>query len=266
MTTPYNGNAGAVTARAAPTIPISADADDLNSTLLNTPLMGLADVAAFLQANAALLGSARPNQDTLQVDGPASDQVPVLRTRRPSGNVKLLWEAEASSGVTKIRLYVVRNAGSQPGFFITYNCTILETGGGQADGPGTCYWYSFGSGGFIISYYYSASGDAFGPAQMAPIASIDAASGLHLPRGDSVATPGNATLNTPSGVSSIPANASWIRITNKLVTVSSIVLVVPINLDAGNYISSVSCNVGEILVSLSKAATTVSRFAWVVIN
>jgi hypothetical protein len=265
VTTPYNGNAGAVTARAVPTIPISVDADDLNSALLNTPLMGLADVAAFLQTYAALLGSARPNQDTLQVDGPASDQVPVLRTRRPSGNVKLLWEAETNSGATKIRLYVVKNGGSQPGFFITYNSTILETGGGQPDGPGTCYWYSFGSSGFIASYYYSASGAAFGPTQMTQIASIDAA-GLHLPRGDSLATPGDTTLNTPSGFSSMPANASWMRITNKLVTLSSIVLVVPINLDAGNYISSVSCNVGEILVSLSKAATTVSRFAWVVIN
>jgi hypothetical protein len=112
MTTPYAGNAGGVTARAAPTIPISIDADDLNAALLNTPLTTLADVAAFLQAYAALLGTSRPNNDTVVVNG-VGDAGPALQTAGPSTatTYKLVHEMAGFDAIRR-RRYVGLTAGT----------------------------------------------------------------------------------------------------------------------------------------------------------
>ncbi len=104
MTTPYNGNPDAVTARVMPAIPISVDADNLNAELLNTPVTTLADVVAFLQAYGALLGTSRPNNDTLTANG-NGDTVPALQTAGPSAatTYKLIHEMAGFDAVQRRR-------------------------------------------------------------------------------------------------------------------------------------------------------------------
>jgi hypothetical protein len=112
MTTPYTGSAGAVAAHRMPTIPISIDGDDLNAALLNTPLTTLADVVAFLQFYAALLGTSRPNNDTLVVNG-VGDAGPALQTAGPSSatTYKLVHEMAGFDAVRR-RRYVGLTAGT----------------------------------------------------------------------------------------------------------------------------------------------------------
>lgn len=55
MTTTYNGNDGAVTARAAVTITIPVDADPLTAAILNAAVKQLADICDHLETKAGLL-------------------------------------------------------------------------------------------------------------------------------------------------------------------------------------------------------------------
>jgi hypothetical protein len=112
MTTPYTGSPGAVAAHRMPTIPISIDGDDLNAALLNAPLTTLADVAAFLQSYAALLGTSRPNNDTLVVNG-VDDAGPALQTAGPSTatTFKLVHEMAGFDAIRR-RRYVGLTGGT----------------------------------------------------------------------------------------------------------------------------------------------------------
>ena len=90
---------------------------------------------------------------------------------------------------------------------------------------------------------------------------------LVMDPGDSTATPGNATVNKPSGRSTVASGSSSVTITNSLVNASglaSIVLVTMQTEDGSNFIKSVTTGSGSFTVNLNATAGTNVNFCWVV--
>ena|SRR5260370_11866964 len=90
---------------------------------------------------------------------------------------------------------------------------------------------------------------------------------------DSSATPGNATIGTPSGRCAIAAAASAVVVTNPLVTAASQILVVNEGPTANNTgalicvpgagsftVTSVSA------IGAAQAATAANKFSWMILN
>ena len=87
---------------------------------------------------------------------------------------------------------------------------------------------------------------------------------LVMDPGDSTASPGNATINKPSGRSAIASGSSSVTITNSVVAESSIVLVTMQTEDGSNFIKSVAPANGSFTVTLNASAGVNVNFCWVV--
>lgn len=100
------------------------------------------------------------------------------------------------------------------------------------------------------------------------VLAIDQAGKLvHPTAGNSTGTPGNATLNTPSGRSAFAAAAATCVITNSLVSATSQVYVAVQTADATlTFIKSVVPAAGSFTVTANAAATGTTNFCWFVVN
>ncbi|NDD53596.1 hypothetical protein EBZ39_06920 [bacterium] len=87
---------------------------------------------------------------------------------------------------------------------------------------------------------------------------------LVMDPGDSTTSPGNATVNKPSGRSAIASGSSSVTITNSIVAESSIVLVTMQTEDGSNFIKSVAPANGSFTVTLNASAGVNVNFCWVV--
>jgi hypothetical protein len=83
---------------------------------------------------------------------------------------------------------------------------------------------------------------------------------------DSSGTPGNVTINKPSGKAAIASGASTVTVTNSLVTASSIVLIQPQNLDGSLLDYEVVPAAGSFTVTGNSAAAENWPFGFVVFN
>jgi hypothetical protein len=100
-------------------------------------------------------------------------------------------------------------------------------------------------------------------------ASVYSAGGFHFApgaKGDSTGTPGSAKLDTPAGRSSIPAGATSVTISNKLVGPTSIVTVVLQTNDPAAFLRSVVPEAGRFTVTLTAGASRTVAFGWIVHN
>lgn len=89
----------------------------------------------------------------------------------------------------------------------------------------------------------------------------------NITAGNSTGTPGNATLNTPTGRSAIAIGAAAVTITNSLVSATSIVLVVLQSADATlTQILRVVPAAGSFVVTGNANATAATNIGWVVFN
>jgi hypothetical protein len=83
---------------------------------------------------------------------------------------------------------------------------------------------------------------------------------------DSSGTPGNATINQPSGRSAIAAVATTAVITNSLVTAASRVLVTLRANDTTAVRVAVTTAAGSFTVTANAAATAALPFDWLVVS
>ena len=134
MPSSYTGNAAGITPRQAATITDIADGDALNAANLTPAPKALADLIAYLQANAVLLGSsgAISNTDAIDLTGPgefsASLQYAIVPATR-----KLVASFNTSSLQRRIRVYA-EGAGSNLGggnLVITTNAVWSSASGGR---------------------------------------------------------------------------------------------------------------------------------------
>lgn len=84
--------------------------------------------------------------------------------------------------------------------------------------------------------------------------------------GNSSASPGNATLNTPAGLSAIANGAAAVTITNNLVTANSLVFAILAETDGSIYVKSVVPGAGSFVINISANATGDRTVAWIVFN
>lgn len=89
---------------------------------------------------------------------------------------------------------------------------------------------------------------------------------MTLPTGDSSGTPGNATINQPTGKSAFAAAASTVVITNNLVTTATKVFIQLLDADATLVRITVVSGSGSFTVTGNGVATATTKFDWFIVN
>ena len=158
------------------------------------------------------------------------------------------------------RSYLVRSASNTVGAAGNFQTGAGSTGSGIADF--TCY------GDFYTGLSQRCSiGYATGTITTDGNLTLNGASSkVTLPTTDSSGTPGNATIDKPSGRSAIAAGASSCQVTNSLVAASSRVFISTRTRDATGLLPLVTTvGVGSFTVTTSANCTANLVFDWLVI-
>lgn len=139
----------------------------------------------------------------------------------------------------------------------------LDVGDRLNLGDGTGF-YLYSDGAYAIS-----NGEFIASSLRVPGAAWLAASTgkMSMTAGNSTGSPGNATLNTPTGRSAFAAAASAVTVTNSLVSATSIVLPVLQTVD-GTLTQILTCvpASGSFTCTGNATATGTTNFGWMVIN
>lgn len=120
--------------------------------------------------------------------------------------------------------------------------------------------------------YWDVNGNYAGAAVSCSYLAVNSNGTLHVNVGDSSGTPGNATINAPSGKSAVAAAANTIVVTNSTITASSKVFISPLDADTAVVKWKVVVATGSFTLTTYNAAGALTaaaaawKFDWFVIN